>query len=108
MAQIRIPPTCFFCRVPSKDHQAFKYPHTGQMVLTRVAWQGVNSKGQLVLNWEAQAGKVPSRVRFPTVEEFTPVAVWCPNCLVEYHIGPIHPNDENQPAKNTRPKLVVA
>lgn len=107
MSDIRIPPTCFFCRVSPEQKKPPKYPCVDGRVLTRVAWEGVNSKGVSMMCWEVQAGKVPSRVQFPTVTQFIPTSAWCPNCMVEYHIGPIHPNDENQPAKNTRPKLVV-
>ncbi len=106
MADVRIPPVCVFCKV-HENHAEYKYPLKGDDVLTRVAWQGFDEKGVRLMTWESAAGNQPSRVRFPAVAKFIPVAAWCPSCLVAYHIGPVHPADEKAANNNPPgPKLV--
>lgn len=103
MPQIRIPPLCMFCQIPPDRQADFKYPHHEERVLTRVAWHGMDPKGKHVMTWEDQAGSIPNRHEFPALT-MVPMKAWCPNCLVEYHVGPLHPNDD---ARDDTPRIIV-
>ena len=106
MTSIRIPPHCVLCKVEPEHAEGYRFPLTenGQ-VMTRVAWQAVNHKGHPSIVWEAAAGRVPSLLEFPMVRTFNPTHAWCPACLVEYHIGRVHPSEEQ--AQEKKPLVIV-